>query len=103
MRRATMRDVASRAGVSLKTVSRVVNNEHGVSPLLAERVHAAAQQLDYRHNLAARSLRLSAQGTASFAVLMQDLSNGYSASLLRAVDDLARQQDIVMIAACLDV
>ena len=102
MRRATMRDVASRAGVSLKTVSRVVNNELGVSPLLAERVHAAAQQLDYRHNLAARSLRLSAQGTASFAVLVQDLSNGYSASLLRAVDDLARQQDIVMIAASLD-
>lgn len=97
-----MRDVAERAGVSLKTVSRVVNAEAGVSDGLADRVRGAVQALDYRHNLAARNLRLSRQGACSFAVLVQDLSNSYSAALLRAIDDVARQHQIVMIAASLD-
>lgn len=97
-----MRDVASRAGVSLKTVSRVVNSESGVSTELAEKVRTAAQSLDYRHNLAARNLRLAQQGATSFAVLVQDLRNNYSASLLRAIDDVARQHGMVMIAASLD-
>jgi LacI family transcriptional regulator len=97
-----MRDVARRAGVSLKTVSRVVNAESGVSDELAAKVREAAASLDYRHNLAARNLRLSQPGITSFAVLVQDLSNGYSAELLRAVDDVARRRQSVMIAASLD-
>lgn len=97
-----MRDVAERAGVSLKTVSRVVNAETGVSDGLADRVRGAVQALDYRHNLAARNLRLSRQGACSFAVLVQDLSNSYSARLLRGVDELARRHHIVMIAASLE-
>ena len=48
--RATMRDVAARAGVSLKTVSRVVNREAGVSDLLAEKVQAAAEELNFQLN-----------------------------------------------------
>ena len=51
----TMRDVAALAGVSIKTVSRVVNDEAGVSPDLVRRVKEAADQLDYRPNLAASS------------------------------------------------
>jgi len=97
-----MRDVASLAGVSLKTVSRVVNSESGVSDELIDKVRAAAQTLDYRHNLAARNLRLTRRETASFAVLVQDLSNGYAAALLRAIDDVARQRQVVMITASLD-
>ncbi|HET9873517.1 MAG TPA: LacI family DNA-binding transcriptional regulator [Propionibacteriaceae bacterium] len=102
MRRATMRDVAARAGVSLKTVSRVVNLEPGVSPRLAENVQEAARELDYRHNLAARHLRQSLQRTNSLAVLVQDLSNFYSAELIRAIDDVARAREIVVISASLD-
>jgi LacI family transcriptional regulator len=97
-----MHDVASHAGVSLKTVSRVVNAEAGVSPALATKVQASVLLLGYRHNLAARNLRRSQQRTASFAVLVQDLSNSYSAALLRAVDDVARLNDTVMISASLD-
>ena len=52
-----MRDVAALAGVSLKTVSRVVNDEPGVSPDVRERVTAAVNRLDYRPNLAASNLR----------------------------------------------
>lgn len=102
MRRATMKDVATRAGVSIKTVSRVVNLESGVSPRLVSRVREAAQQLDYRHNLAARNLRQSRQRTSSFAVLVQDLSNGYSADLIRAVEDVARGHDVAVVSASLD-
>ena len=51
--RPTMRDVAALAGVSIKTVSRVVNDEPGVSPALVRRVQRAARQLDYHHNLTA--------------------------------------------------
>ena len=102
MRRATMHDVAARAGVSLKTVSRVINAEPGVSPLLADRVESAVRELGYRHNLTASNLRRRSQRTASFAVLVQDLSNSYSAALLRAVDDVARRCEVVMISASLD-
>ncbi len=102
MRRATMRDVAALAGVSLKSVSRVVNLEPGVSPQLAETVQQAARQLDYRHNLAARYLRQSQQRTNTVAVLVQDLSNSYSAELIRAISDVAGVHDIVVISASLD-
>lgn len=102
MRRPTMRDVAARAGVSLKTVSRVVNSEPGVSPELVHAVREAARQLDYRHNFAARQLRVAGQRTYSVAVLVQDLSNPYSAELIRAIDDIARTQHLILISASLD-
>ena len=54
LQRPTMHDVAALAAVSLKTVSRVVNQEAGVSPDLVRRVNQAAARLDYRPNLAAR-------------------------------------------------
>ena len=52
-----MRDVAALAGVSIKTVSRVVNGEPGVSVDLIDRVEGAARQLDYRPDLTAVNLR----------------------------------------------
>ena len=51
-----MQEVAAAAGVSLKTVSRVVNREPGVSAALTARVEAEVQRLGYRHNLAASQL-----------------------------------------------
>ena len=63
--RPTMREVAALAGVSLKTVSRVINAEPAVSSELASRVHAAIERLDYRHNRAASSLRRSDGRSAS--------------------------------------
>lgn len=55
-RSATMQEVAARAGVSLKTVSRVVNNEPFVQPHTRARVEQAIEALDYRPNLNARGL-----------------------------------------------
>jgi len=96
-----MRDVAALASVSLKTVSRVVNGEKGVSQELVERVQHAAEKLRYRHNLAASNLR-SGQRTKSVAVLVQDLSNDYSTTLLRVIDDTMREHGVVMFSASLD-
>jgi LacI family transcriptional regulator len=56
MAKATIDDVAALAGVSIKTVSRVVNNEPNVRPVTREKVEAAIAALDYRPNLSARSL-----------------------------------------------
>lgn len=53
---ATIYDVAARAGVSIKSVSRVVNGEANVSQALRDKVNAAVEALGYRRSLSARSL-----------------------------------------------
>lgn len=55
----TITDVARHAGVSMKTVSRVLNDEPNVQPQMRERVLAAVRELNYRPNLYARSLARS--------------------------------------------
>jgi LacI family transcriptional regulator len=55
-KRATIDDVARLAGVSIKTVSRVLNREPNVRPSTQEKVVAAAEMLNYRPNLSARQL-----------------------------------------------
>ncbi|GAB3664504.1 LacI family DNA-binding transcriptional regulator [Nocardioides korecus] len=96
-----MQDVAAAAGVSLKSVSRVVNREAGVSDALVERVETAVQKLGYRHNLAASFLRRG-QRTESIGMLVQDLSNGYCGETLRVVEDHARERGVVVMAASTD-
>src|ERR1700730_10161349 len=58
-RRPTIRDVAALAGVSLETVSRVINGETAVSAKVRARVQAAVDRLGYQRNLTASSLRRS--------------------------------------------
>ena len=81
-----MRDVAALAGVSLKTVSRVVNREAGVSDDLRERVERAVGRLDYTHNLTASNLRRSHGRTGVVGALVQDVSNSFSVGLLRSLE-----------------
>src|ERR1700761_9050598 len=64
--RPTMKDVASRAGGALKTVSRVVNGEPGVTPETAKRVHDAIEDLGFRRNESARLLRTGHTATLGF-------------------------------------
>ncbi|MFN8078410.1 MAG: LacI family DNA-binding transcriptional regulator [Kineosporiaceae bacterium] len=97
-----MRDVAARAGVSLKTVSRVINREPGVSATLVQRVEAAAAELDFRPNLGARSLRRADGKTATIGLVLQDLANPYSAALHRAVEDIARARGVAVLSGSVD-
>lgn len=100
--RATMRDVAALAGVSLKTVSRVVNREPGVSDELVARVTRAAEQLDYRPNLTASNLRRADRRTGTVGLLVEDVANEFFASIHRGVEEVARERGVAVIAASLD-
>ncbi|MCX6432136.1 MAG: LacI family DNA-binding transcriptional regulator [Actinobacteria bacterium] len=97
-----MKDVAALAGVSLKTVSRVVNREAGVSEELAARVTRAAEQLDYRPNLTASNLRRGDQRTGTIGLLVEDVANEFFSSIHRGVEEVARQRGVAVIAASLD-
>ena len=97
-----MRDVAALAGVSLKTVSRVVNGEPNVALKLAERVQRAATQLNYRQNRTASSLRRGDGRTAMIGLLLEDVGNPYSSSVQRAVEDVAARRGVRVLAASLD-
>jgi LacI family transcriptional regulator len=96
--RPTMRDVAALAGVGLMTVSRVVNGEPGVSPDRAARVREAVEKLDYRHNVAARQLRLTGQPSALIGVVLEDVANPFVAALQRAVEDEVTRQGCVVLS-----
>jgi len=100
--RATMREVAALAGVSLKTVSRVVNRESGVSDELAARVDQAAAQLDYRPNLTASNLRRAGHRTGTIGLLVEDVANEFFASIHRGVEDVAREHGAAVVAASID-
>ncbi|MGH3585513.1 MAG: LacI family DNA-binding transcriptional regulator, partial [Pseudonocardia sp.] len=84
-----MRDVAERADVSIKTVSRVVNDEGGVSTALAARVRHAIDELGFRLHAGARTLRRADGRTAAIALLLEDVANPFSAAVQRAVEDEA--------------
>jgi LacI family transcriptional regulator len=100
--RPTMRDVAALAGVSLKTVSRVINVEPAVSADLLARVERAIEQLDYRPNLTASSLRRNDGKTATIGLVLEDLANPYSAAVTRAVEDAARPRRVTVVAGSVD-
>src|SRR4051812_14335855 len=81
--RVRLRDVAEQAGVSVKTVSNVVNGYTHVSPEMRERVQRVLDETGYRPNLTARSLRAGRTGVIALA--LPELANPYFAELTRAV------------------
>src|SRR6266516_2013596 len=100
--RSTMKDVARLAGVSVKTVSRVVNAEPGAGEAVRRRVLDAADRLDYRHNLGASTLRRKDARSGIVGALLQDVGNSFSAGLLRALEDALRGAGLSVLAASLD-
>jgi LacI family transcriptional regulator len=100
--RPTMKDVAALAGVAIKTVSRVMNGDPTVAPDLAARIRDAAAKLGYRPNLTASSLRRGDRRTATIGLLLEDVANPFSAALLRAVEDEARQRRVQILIGSLD-
>jgi LacI family transcriptional regulator len=101
-RRATLHDVAALAGVSIKTVSRVVNGEPGVRSDLVRRVEEAAARLDYRPNMAASSLRRAKGRTATLGLMLEDVANPYSSAVHRAIGDVAAKRGVAVLATSLD-
>ncbi|ASA55147.1 substrate-binding domain-containing protein [Vibrio gazogenes] len=86
---ATIKDVAREAGVSVATVSRVVNQSPKASQSSITAVKAAMQKLGYRPNAAARAL--VSQSTNIIGVLVNDASDPFFGTLVKAVDKVAHE------------
>ena len=85
---ASIKDVAAEAGVSVATVSRVLNSHPSVSPAARARVIAAIESLGYRPNAVARSLRTDQ--TRTLGLVISDVLNPYFTALARSVEEAAR-------------
>lgn len=89
---ATMRDVAARAGVSAKTVSRVFNDDPHVLPETRDRVEQIMRELNYVPNILATTFR--AGKTSSIGVAVPDIVDPFFAAIARAVDGVARGRGV---------
>ena len=98
LRRPTVVDVARTAGVSIKTVSRVINDVPTVNPQIAQRVMAVVAELGYRRNDMARKLR-SASTAASVGLIIEDLTNPFYSAITSAVQEIAAGHDTLLITA----
>ena len=83
----TIYDVAKKAGVSMATVSRVVNGNPNVKPGTRKKVMEVIDELDYRPNAVARGL--ASKKTTTVGVIIPDVTNVYFSSLARGIDDVA--------------
>ncbi len=97
---ATIRDVARHAGVSVATVSHVINGTQYVSPELRERVLQAISALKYRPNRLARAL--SRREVPLIALVVPDISNPYWSCLARAVQDVTDRHGYSVIVCSTD-
>lgn len=99
---ATMREVAALAGVGLKTVSRVINDEPNVRPETIERVLSAARLLDYRLDVNAGNLRRTDRRVRTIGLVVGNVANPFSGALHRGVEDVAHGRDTAVFASSLD-
>jgi LacI family transcriptional regulator len=93
-----MVDVARVAGVSVKTVSRVVNNAPYVQQELIDRVLAAVASLGFRRNGIAHTLR-SGNATSTIGLIIEDIANPFYSTIAAAVAEVAREHDTLLITA----
>lgn len=97
-----MKNVADLAGVGIKTVSRVMNNESGVSEATRQRVLRAKEQLQYHLDITAGSLKRSGRKTQSIGLLLPSVANPFSGEIHRALEDALAERGIAVFASSLD-
>ena len=83
----TIYDVAREAGVSMATVSRVVNGNKNVKENTRKKVLEVIERLDYRPNAVARGL--ASKKTTTVGVVIPDITNTFFATLAKGIDDIA--------------
>ncbi len=101
-RRPTLRDVAAAADVSLKTASRVVNREAGVSSELTGRVEDAVRRLGYQRDDRARQLRRGASATGTIGLIQNDVGSPFFAAVFRGVERVAAGHGNLLLSASSD-
>ncbi|MGZ4650718.1 MAG: LacI family DNA-binding transcriptional regulator [Kineosporiaceae bacterium] len=92
---ASIRDVARRAGVSVGTVSNVLNRPETVGEATRDRVRTAIAELGFVRNESARHLRAGSSRTIGLVVL--DIANPFFTDMARAVEDVAAEQGLAVI------
>ena len=90
MSEVTIKDIAKYAGVSVATVSRVVNGFTGVSSATVDKVNKAIDELNYVPNATARSLKIDR--TNLLAMLVSNISNSHFTSMAKTIESCCRQQ-----------
>src|SRR5512136_2154673 len=88
--RTTIAEVARRAGVSMMTVSRVINNKDGVSPATRQRIRAVISELGYRPSGIARGL--ATQRTGTLGLVVPDVANPFFADVVHGAELVAYQR-----------
>ncbi|MFJ8057997.1 LacI family DNA-binding transcriptional regulator [Streptomyces sp. NPDC096142] len=98
--RPRMKDVAAEAGVSVMTVSRVVNGEAGVAPRTAARVAAAVRKLGYQRDDVARQLRRADRLSQTIGLMVDNVADPFMAAVASATEDVAhRRGNMVLIGS----
>ncbi|MET7486817.1 LacI family DNA-binding transcriptional regulator [Streptomyces sp. NPDC005538] len=98
--RPRMKDVAAAAGVSVMTVSRVVNGETGVAPRTAARVEAAVRRLGYQRDDVARQLRRTDRLSQTIGLMVDNVADPFMAAVASATEDIAhRRGNMVLIGS----
>lgn len=87
----TVYNVAEKAGVSIATVSRVINNSPNVRPKTREKVLKVIEELDYHPNLSAQGPALNI--TEIIALIFPDISGSFYSEVLRGVEKEVHQHD----------
>jgi LacI family transcriptional regulator len=100
-RRPTMKEVAAVAGVSLSTVSRVVNGEE-VRADLAARVQDAVEMLGYRRDHTASTLRRADRMSATIGLIIDDVGNPFFSVMHRGVEEVAREHGVIVFVGSSD-
>jgi LacI family transcriptional regulator len=96
--RPTLHDVAREAGVSARTVSRVLNEEPRISAQTRQRVLAAVALLGFRPNVMARNMRVGARDSA-VGLVIPDLANPFFGTVASGVEKLIRTRDLHLVIA----
>lgn len=96
--RPTMKDVAAHVGTSIKSVSRVLNGEPGVSAATTEKILAAMAEVGFRRNDLARGLRQSDR-TSTIGLALPQAATRYHDHLVRGIDEIAREHGSLVLTA----
>lgn len=98
---ASIKDVAKEAGVSIATVSRVLNDIDVVNEDTKKKVLAAIKKLGYRPNIVARSLKT--QKTSTIGIIIPDISSQFYPEIVRGAEDVANIYDYNIILCNTDL
>ena len=98
-RRPTMVDVAREAGVSLKTVSRVINAETTVNEPMTKKVLETAAAMGFRRNDVARNLRAIGNRSATIGLVFEDIANPFYSLIAAGAADVALDRNALLFTA----